>query len=162
MRKLYAFVLLLLISVGFLSCKKNAPLDESPEFMILPLFEGQRLSTQELNQAQILYQHLGVERQVSDFKRAGSQSAQKGVLTSRDLVVLSAVENVKQFHLVIPGYESIELIIDAERLSEKDARLESCYCDKPIRSVMSPHGPLLKEYTSPKGAHVYKVNVHRY
>lgn len=159
MRKLYTLGAVIFFSLVLLSCEKKVNLDESPDFMILPLFEGHRLSTQELNQAQLIYSHLGVDRQVKDFKRATSQFAQNGVLASKDVIVLSAVENIKQFHLNIPGYESITLIIDAELLEEKKATSESCYCDKPLRSVMGFDGPLIKYSTDHKGATIYQVNM---
>lgn len=157
MKNLYAIFALVLATTLLFSCDKKITLDKSPDFMILPIHNGTRLTTQELEQATLSYVHLNAERKVKDFKRASGQYAQKGVISSNDVVALSAVENIKNYKLEIPGYEAMEIVIDAEHLSEKDAVLDPCYCDKPIRKVSYDGEALSYDNTSDVGAHVYRI-----
>lgn len=157
MKNLYSFIALFLAVTLLFSCEKKVTLDESPNFMILPIYNGERLSSQLLTQSSLKYQHLNAVRTVKDFKRASGVYAQKGVLSSTDVITLSAVENIKYFELSIPGFETMEIMIDAQHLSEKEAKAEACYCDKPVRKVIYDGAELDIEQTSTKGAHVYKI-----
>ena len=135
--KLFFPFLFVFASITIMSCNKNKePLKDVVPLLLKPTQNGARLSDQELNGMKLYYVvNLTIRREVPDFKRADGGSYQAGVLSSKDVAPLSAVEKSKVFYLTYPSGREDTLMIDYIQLSDKEARKDLCFCIQPLVSI---------------------------
>lgn len=155
--KLFFPLLLVIASITVMSCNKNKdPLKDVVPLMLKPTYNGARLSDQELKGMKLYYViNLTIRKEVPDFKRAADGSFQAGILSSKDVAPLSAVEKNKVFYLKYPSGQEDTLVIDYNLLSESDARKDPCFCTHPLVSISRNGQRLAQSGQDPVGVPIF-------
>jgi|GEM_PF-2030807 len=156
MKLLYSSALLIALLTIF-GCNKNKePLKDVAPLLLLPKQDGGRLSDQELNGMKLYYViNTSIRKEVPDFKRAQGSAYQQGILSSKDVAPLSAVEKNKTFYLTYPNGKEDTLMIDYNQLSEKDARKDLCFCIQSLNNVFRNGQKLNQEGQSADGTPIF-------
>lgn len=136
------YVLILLIIISF-SCEKKKvpkPLPPGPYLAPHSLFfliqrDGKRLPGSVLDNLDLIYTTGREEKQVKDFQRATEEGRDLGIMTTRNIGILSSREKIKTYYLEYPDGDIDTLYVDYDYFSRPDADTTKCYCLFPLREV---------------------------
>jgi hypothetical protein len=153
------YTVILLAACTLFGCKKDKRDLASPQpLLLLPMHNNARLSDNDLNGIKLYYiQSPNLKRYVPDFGRASGSNFQDGILSSSDVVALSANTDIKLYFLSFPDGITDTLYVNYETISDEDARNNDCFCNKPLVSfrVNGQSPPVNK--ISPDGYPVYVI-----
>lgn len=159
MKPFFTLLMTATIWAGLASCEKNkTALIEQDPLLIRPISDEQILAGSVLDQIELYYFHHNVKRQVPDFGRAPGSGYQAGILYSKDIVSLSANDQVKNYYLKFPDGDIDTLYVDYEWVSEDEGRKEACTCVKPLRSFLIDGKPVPLDTIRQGGMDVYRLN----
>ena len=147
------------ILAGLVSCDKNkTALIEQDPLLIRPISDEQILPGSVLDQIELYYFQYNIKKQVPDFGRAPGSGYQAGILYSKDIVSLSANDQVKDYYMKFPDGDIDTFYVDYQLVSEEDGRAETCSCVKPLRRLLFNGKPLPLDSIRQEGADVYRLN----
>lgn len=147
------------ILAGLVSCDKNkTALIEQDPLLIRPISDEQILPGSVLDQIELYYFQYNVKRQVPDFGRAPGSGYQAGILYSKDIVSLSANDQIKDYYMQFPDGVIDTLYVDYELVNEEDGRSETCTCLKPLRTFLYNRKALPLDSIRQNGADVYRLD----
>lgn len=135
------YKMLFLISVIFLSCKKQGDLN-GPYLVPHSLFfilkhNGQRLPDSTLDNLKFFYlKDDNTKNFIDDFQRGTGDGRQLGIMTSRNIGILSAKNGIKNYYLQFPNGDIDTLLVNYQYLSRKEADTSACYCFYPLYEVL--------------------------
>lgn len=156
MNRFYLLTFVLASSLIFGCTKNKEPLKETPPLLLMPKYEGYRLSDIELKGISLSYViNLETRKTVPDFKRASGDDYQKGILSSYDVAKLSTVEKVKTFYLSYPSGNEDTFNIDYKQLTDEEARKDLCFCNKTLVSISRNGTPVVKDGENKDGIPIY-------